>query len=94
MRILRPVIQRFMPAMLNARHHLCLRCAVAAKFVCDDHSRDVLQFLHQLAEELLSCLLITPALHKNIEHITILINRTPKVMDLSINSDNSDEHLI
>ncbi len=52
-RVLRPIVQSLVLAVLDTRHDLSLRRTVALQLVGDDHARDVLQTFQQLAEELL-----------------------------------------
>jgi len=77
--------------MFNTGHHLNSCRAIATELVRDDYSWHVLQPLQKLAKELLSSLLIATALRQNIKHIPILINCSPKIMSLSV---YSDEYLI
>jgi hypothetical protein len=71
--------------------HFSFCCAVAPQHFCDDYTRNIPQSFQQLAEELLSCLLASPSLDQNIQFVTILIHRSPKIMEGSI---DFEEHLI
>ena len=76
-RILRSVVQRFIAAMLDARHDFLLCRRVAPQFVRNDDPRDVAQALEQVAKEFLGGTLISPWLHQDVEHFPVLINRAP-----------------
>src|SRR4051794_2535075 len=52
-RILRPVVQAFVPPMLDRRHHLRLRGAVAGELVRDHDTRGPALLFQQLAEQAL-----------------------------------------
>src|SRR5262249_41957060 len=78
-------------AMLHPRQYLSLRRTVALQLVRNDDPRHVLQFLQQLAEKLLRCLLVASALYQDIEHIVVLIHCTPQIMALAV---YGEKHLI
>ena len=65
--------------------NLPLRGAIAFEFIGDDHPWDVLAPFEELAKELLRGLLITPALHQDIQHIAVLIHRPPQIVTLTMN---------
>ncbi len=79
MRVLRSIVQPLVLAMLNTRHDLSFRRAVALQLICDDHSWHVLQALQQLAEEPLGCFLTSLTLHQDVQHVAILIHGSPQV---------------
>src|SRR5450631_127401 len=85
MRILCPIIQ---PALLLVRHrryHFYLRRRIAAEFVGDDCSGDVLKSFQQLAKELLGGPFVPPRLNEDVEHITILVAGPPQILQLPLN---------
>jgi len=61
---------------------LAFRRALALQLLRDDDLRDIPQALEQLVKKLLGCLLVAPALHQNIRHVILLVNRAPQVMPL------------
>ena len=65
--------------MLDARHHLLLRCLVAAELIRDEYARHIGAAFEQLAEELLGSTLVASALHQDIKHVPVLINSAPEV---------------
>ena len=77
--------------MFNAGHNLALRRAVAPQLVSDEPTRCVAQAFQQFAEEPLGGFGIAPALHQDVEHVPILIDRTPEKMQFAA---DPDEHLI
>ena len=56
------IVQTLVLAVLDTSHDFPLRSSVAGQFVGNDHPRDVLQSFHELAEELLSRVLVASAL--------------------------------
>jgi hypothetical protein len=78
MRILRPVIEAYALAMLDARHDVPLGSRVAAQLIGDQHTRRLALLLQQLALQALGCLLVTPALNQDIENETLLVDRAPE----------------
>jgi hypothetical protein len=77
--------------VLQPGQDVAVRCGVALQLVRDDHTRDVLQALQQLAEEPLGSLGASPALHENVEHVAVLVDRTPETVLLAA---NADKHLV
>jgi len=47
-----------------------------AQLVSDNDPRDALQTPEQLAKELLRCTLISPRLHQDVEHLSVLVDGT------------------
>ena len=85
MRILTPVVQIAMLAMLHPRQDLALGRAVALELIRDDDPRYIPQALEQLAKKLLRRVLIAPALDQNVEDVIVLVDRAPEAMALAIN---------
>lgn len=63
--------------MLDPGQDLPLGGTIAAKFIGYDDTRHVLQTFEQLLEEPLGCLGIASALHQDVEHDTVLVDRSP-----------------
>src|SRR3954452_7182672 len=82
-RALRPVVQVAALAVLDTGQDLPLGRAIAAQLVGHDHTRDVLQPLQQLLEEAPGRLGVAPALHQDVEHGAVLVDRPPEVVDLA-----------
>jgi hypothetical protein len=91
MRVFRSIVETFVLPMLHARQNLPFGRCVACQLVGDDDSRYVLQSFEQLAEELLGGSLITSALHQDIKDVAMLIDRSPEVVPLAI---DSEKHLV
>ncbi len=87
MGILRPIVQAFVLAVLHARQYLLFGRAIAAQLIGDQHTWDVLASLEQFAKELLGSLFVPPALHEDIEHIPMLINCSPEIVQLAIDGE-------
>jgi hypothetical protein len=90
-RDLGPVVEIAALAMLDPWQDLPLGRTIAPEFIGHDHTGNVLQPLEQLLEEPLGRLGAAPALHQNIEHGTVLIDRSPQIVQLAA---DADEHLI
>src|SRR5262245_34548715 len=80
MRILTAVIEISTLPMFHPRKDLALGRAVALELIGDDHARDVLQPLEQLAEKLLGGFLVPATLHQDVEDGILLIHRAPQIM--------------
>ena len=91
MRILSAVILPLLPAVLDTGHDLSSRRAVALKLVCDDNPGYVLQFLQELAKELLGSPFISAALHEDVQYFTVLVHCSPQVLNMSV---DLEEHFI
>jgi hypothetical protein len=77
-------------AVLDSRQDLAFGGGVALELVCDDHPRSIPQALQQLAEEPRARGCAAPALDQNVEDISVLVDRAPKIVLLA----DSDEHLV
>jgi hypothetical protein len=91
MRILRADIEVAMLTMFHPRQEFPLGGTVAFQFVRDDHAGHVCQSLEQLAEELPRGFLGPTALHKYIQHSTVLIDSPPQVVSFAL---NREKHLV
>lgn len=83
-RSLGAVILSLILAVLDTRHDLLLGRMVAPELICDDHARHILQTLQKLTKEHLGGFLIRLVLRQYIQHSTILIHRSPQIMDSPI----------
>ncbi len=73
--------------MLHARQDLAFRSPITLQLIGDDHARNVVQPFEQLAEKSLRGLFVAVALHKDIEHISVLIHRSPQIMSLATDGE-------
>src|SRR3954454_7497679 len=64
--------------MLDRRHHLRLRGAVAGQLVRDHDTRGPALLIQQLAEQALGGPLVAPALDQDVEHDPILVDGPPE----------------
>src|SRR5215210_1410631 len=78
MRVLGPVVETLMLAMLDRGHHLALGRAVARQLVRDHDTRDPALLFQQLAQQALGGPLVPPLLDENVEHNPILVDRPPE----------------
>src|SRR5262245_40129343 len=83
-RILCAVVQPSVLAMFHVRQYLAFRCSITAELIGYQHTWHVLTALQQLPKELECGSFVAPALEEDIEHIAMLIDCTPQVMQLSI----------
>lgn len=84
MRILRPIIRRFVGAVLDTQHDLSLYCSVGSQLVCDDHPRRSSLTLQEIAHQSLGGLGISAGLNENVQDETVLINCAPQPMLLAV----------
>jgi hypothetical protein len=87
MGILRPIVQAFVLAVLHARQYLLFSRAIAAQLIGDQHTWDILASLEQFPKELLGSLFVPSALHQDIEHIAMLINCSPEIVQLGVDAE-------
>jgi hypothetical protein len=73
-----------MLAVFHAWEYLTLCRTIAFELIRDDHTRDIVQALEQLLEKRLRRLLVTPALHQDVEHVPLLIHRPPQIVALLV----------
>src|SRR3954471_14153586 len=78
MPILRPVVQSFVPPVLDRGHHLILCGAVAGQLVRDHDTRGPHLPLQQLAKQAFGGLFVPPLLDQDVEHNPILVDRPPE----------------
>jgi hypothetical protein len=83
-RVLGAIVEIPMLAMFHSRENLSLSGSVAFQLVGDDDPWDVGQPFEQLAQELLRGAFIPPTLDQDIEHVPVLINRSPQVVALAL----------
>jgi hypothetical protein len=77
-RVLRPVVQAFVLAVLDTGHHLPLGGPVARELVGDHDPRRPALPLQQLAQQALRRPLVAPTLDQHVEHHPGLIHSTPE----------------
>ncbi len=94
MRVFGPIVQPFVAAMRDARHHFRLGCLVAAQLhpsgvPGDQHARHILATFEQFAEELLRLEgnrglhpsgVPASALDQAIQHVPVLLDRPPQIL--------------
>ena len=90
-RDLGPVVEVAAVPMLDPGQDLPFGGAIAAKFIGYNDTRHVLQTFEQLLEKALGRLGVAPALHKDVEHGTVLVDRPPQVVLLAA---DAQEYLI
>ena len=91
MGVLGPLVPVTIRLMHRAHSQLPVRRTLTHELVGDHDPRRIPMPLQQLAKKPFGRLRISPRLHQNIQHITILIYRPPQVVLIPV---DSDEHLI
>ncbi len=92
-RILRTVILPLLLEVFDTRYDFLLGHLIALELIGDDHARHVLQTLQELAEELLRGSQISAALDEDVQHVAVLIHRTPQVMGTAVDLDEDFIHV-
>jgi hypothetical protein len=92
-RVLAPVREIPPLAMLAPWEALALGRAVALQLVGNDDAGHVGEALEELAKKLLGGLLMTPALDQEVEHMIVLIHRTPPGMALAVAGQKHRVHM-
>jgi hypothetical protein len=77
MRVPAPVIKVATLAMFHPWQFIMLRRTVAFELVRDEYPWHRRQAFEELAEKLLRLLLVPPTLHQDIEHVIVLVHRSP-----------------
>ena len=73
--------------MLHGRHRRAVSGIIASQFFSDEPAWFKTLPFQKPTEKPFSRLLIAPALHKNINHITILIHCSPQILSLPLDRD-------
>ena len=89
MGILRPVVQAFVRAMLDAGHDIALCRALGSQLVGDHDAGRVRMSLHKLSHKAFGGLGIAAALYQYVENKTVLIDGAPKPMSLAGDRDDN-----
>jgi hypothetical protein len=87
MGVLRPVIQIAMLAMFYTRQELSLGGSITLQLIRDEDPWGILASFEELAEEFLRRLLVSPALHQDVEDMAVLIDRSPEIGPLTTNRE-------
>jgi len=85
MRHFRSVVGGLVLAMFNARHHLFFRRGIASKSGRSHFNRGSFLAFQQLPKEAFGSAFILAALYQDIQHVTVLIDGTPKILALALN---------
>ena len=81
------VVESLVLPVFNTGHDFSFCCSVAFQLVGDNDTRNIGHPFQKLAEETLGSFPIASGLHQNIERITILIQRPPELVVLSLDSE-------
>jgi hypothetical protein len=75
-----PIIQSFVLSMLHTRQDLAFGRSRALQVIRADHAWHIVQSLEELAEKLLGSMLVALALDQDIQHVAVLIDRSPQIV--------------
>ena len=89
MRILRPIVQALMLAMLNVKLHFPARRGVGLEFVGDHDAWRLNGAFQEFRQEALRRSAVSPFLDQNVENKAVLIDRAPE--PVSFAGDGNDE---
>lgn len=89
MGVSRSIIQPLVLPMFHTGQNFSFRYSITGQFVGDDHARNIFQSLEELAKELLCGLLVASALHQDIKYVAILVNRSPQIVPLAMDSEHN-----
>lgn len=78
MRILRPVVQAFMRAVLDGWHDLAFGSPIGAQLISDHALRRQTLLLQKSRQQALGSLAVAVRLDDLVEHIALLVNRSPQ----------------
>src|SRR4051794_6157580 len=87
MRILGPIVEPLVPAVLAPGHQLPLRGGIARQLVRDHDPRRPALALEELAEQALGRSLVAPALDEDVEHEAVLVDGPPQPVLLAGHPD-------
>jgi hypothetical protein len=87
MRIFRLIVQSFVLPMLHPRQDVAFGCSIAFQFISDDQAWHVVLSFEELAEKSFGGFRVAAALHKDVQHIPILIHRSPQVVPLTTDGE-------
>ncbi len=73
--------------MVDRRHDRAERRAVTLQLVRDQAKRNPPLTLQELEKEALRRATVTPGLDEDVDHITVLIDRTPKILPFAVDRD-------
>ena len=91
MGILRPVVLPAPELMPLRQVEIAQRSAIRWQFVGDEGIRDEALFLQQFAHQLAGCLLVSPGLNQDIQHLTFAIDSAPQIHPFAV---DGDKHLV
>ena len=86
-----PVVEAFLPAVLDTGYDRTLGCGIVFQLIGDQHTRRTLLFSHQFAQQALGRFLVAPSLDEDIPNKAVLLDRTPEPVLLA---GNGDDHLV
>jgi hypothetical protein len=78
MRILSPIVQRFMLAMFEAKAHLCPRSAIRTELDCNHDTRRRNGGFQEPPHEPLPGARVSSELNHDVEHAAILVDGSPQ----------------
>src|SRR5947209_12828546 len=89
--VLCSIVEPFVLPMLHSRQDLTFGCPITLQLIGDNHAWRIRESFEQFPKESCGCFFVASALHQDIQHVAILIDRSPKEVFLA--TDGKD-HLI
>ena len=86
MRYLGAIVRIFLSVVRHGWQDCPLRSTIALQFVGDDPERFLTLAPNQSAQESLACTLIAARLQQNVDHVTVLVDGTPEILQLAVDS--------
>jgi hypothetical protein len=87
MRILSPIVQAFVPTVIDVRQDSPDDRWVTRQLVGDDDSRFVANTIDDLALKPFDAVLISPRLDQDVEHNTVLVDCSPQPVATAADAD-------
>jgi len=88
MRVLSPIVQAFVGAVLDAGHDVALCGTIGSQLVGNHDAWRMSLSFQKLSHQTLGCLGIAAALHQHVENEAILTNSPPQPVLLAANGDD------
>ena len=79
--------------MLYARQDFTFGSSITLQFISDNHAWHILYSFEELTEKSFRCLFVASALDENVEHVAILIHRSPEIVSLPTDGEEDLIHM-
>src|SRR5258706_1800978 len=86
-------VQSFLLLVLHARQKLAFGSSIPLELISNNYTRHIRQPFEKFAEKSLRRMLMASALHENIQHMAVLIHRSPEGMFFPTNGRHHLVHM-